>query len=241
MRSERLEARLDTLRAAARETSDDERAAALEASLANVRADAAQARASTREQDLAAERLERRVAELAARIAERERSLAEARSCAAACDISRLAEPDAARKSVVPARRAPADTDNTEGAVDVGKRDDGPERARLKERERAASSAARDAELRRLAGLYAEAIRRRIQGNWRPPLGSDAVDCVVGVTQSVAGEVIDVRVESCADGVALVPALENAITRAVLASSPLPRAPDPELFDRRLRLRFRPS
>ena len=66
------------------------------------------------------------------------------------------------------------------------------------------------------------------------------MDCTVDVAQSINGEVLRVDVRSCQGGELTRP-LENAITRAVYASSPLPEPPDPELFDRRVRIRFRPT
>jgi colicin import membrane protein len=50
------------------------------------------------------------------------------------------------------------------------------------------------------------------------------------------GEVIDVRLTRSSG----VRAYDDAVQRAILKSSPLPRPPQPEMFSRNLELRFRP-
>ena len=111
--------------------------------------------------------------------------------------------------------------------------------AALAAEENARQARARQTELSRLRKLYFTSIRQKVGRNWRKPPGtSDNVNCTVSVLQSVSGEVLKVAVEECSGGNA---ALRKSVENAVRASSPLPAAPDPQLFDRRVRFFFRPS
>jgi len=90
-----------------------------------------------------------------------------------------------------------------------------------------------------LQARYFNAIRQRINRNWRRPPGiAGKVECVVSVVQVEGGEIVDVAVERCEGGNA---ALSKSVERAVLSSSPLPLPPRPEMFDRQLRFFFRPE
>ena len=105
---------------------------------------------------------------------------------------------------------------------------------------RRAALAQENARLQRLASEYAAALTDRITAHWQRPEGVDDVDCIVEITQSINGDVLDARVRSCegTDPV-LRNVLYNSIARAVYGASPLPETPDPQLFDRRVRIRFR--
>ena len=70
-------------------------------------------------------------------------------------------------------------------------------------------------------------IPQDIQGN---------PEAVFDVVQLPTGEIIDVQLKKSSG----VPAYDNAVQRAILKSSPLPRPATPDLFQRSLRLRFRP-
>ena len=94
-------------------------------------------------------------------------------------------------------------------------------------------------ELVRLRNLYFNSIRQRVERSWRKPPGtSGKVKCTVSVIQSLGGEVLQVAVESCEGGSS---ALRKSVENAVRAASPLPPAPDPTLFDRRLKFYFSPT
>lgn len=117
--------------------------------------------------------------------------------------------------------------------------------ARLK-REREAELKRRLAEEERRdaavsAGLleqYIAQIQARVQRAWiRPPTARPGINCVVHVTQVPGGEVVGVRVGEC-NGDEYV---RQSIEAAVLKASPLPKPPDPALFERNLRLEFKPD
>ncbi len=60
---------------------------------------------------------------------------------------------------------------------------------------------------------------------------------MVYVTQVPGGEVTQVRIEQCNGDQAVRESIEEAVHRA----SPLPPPPDPALFDRNLRIDFKPN
>ncbi len=179
---------------------------------AEMAAEARRAERKRAEAELLAQELASQLAEEAAA-----RQAAEAQERLAAEAARRLAEEAAAQRAEARAARLAEEADDRERAL-----------------------LSRRAELQRLARLYAGAITSKIESNWRRPPSTGHVDCTVQVQQSITGDVLDVRVERCR-GSDLTPPVANAISRAVYASSPLPEPPDPDLFDRRLRVRFDPG
>jgi colicin import membrane protein len=91
------------------------------------------------------------------------------------------------------------------------------------------------------AGLleqYIAQIQARVQRNWnRPVTARPGINCVVHVTQVPGGEVVGVRVGECNGD----DSVRASIEAAVLKASPLPEPPDPALFERNLRLEFKPD
>jgi colicin import membrane protein len=57
------------------------------------------------------------------------------------------------------------------------------------------------------------------------------------VTQLPTGEIIDVKLRKSSG----VPAYDDAVQRAILKSSPLPRPDNPNVWQRNLKLVFRPK
>lgn len=85
---------------------------------------------------------------------------------------------------------------------------------------------------------YIQAIRTRIRGNivlLAEIKGNP--DAVLEVTQLPSGDVIQVRLVKSSGH----PVWDSATENAVRKSSPLPRPPKPELFQRELKLTFRPQ
>jgi colicin import membrane protein len=84
---------------------------------------------------------------------------------------------------------------------------------------------------------YVASIAARIRANIVvPPDAKGDPEAVFEVTQSRSGEVTAVRLLRASG----TPSVDRAIERAIRISSPLPRAPRPELFGTTLNLRFRP-
>ncbi len=169
--------------------------------------------------------------------------------------LSRLAEEEAERK-----RRAEEEAEKRRKADEVEKerkrveaerkREAEIERQRLEnERLRAEAQAARqaeiDAESNRLDAIQANAetaymfaIQQKINRNWvRPPTAKAGIECIVNVRQLPGGEVVSVTIGTC-NGDSTV---RRSIEAAVRKASPLPAPSDPSVFDRNLRLEFRPT
>jgi len=124
------------------------------------------------------------------------------------------------------------------------------ERQRLEnERLRAEAQAARqaeiDAETNRLDAMaataetaYMFAIQQRISRNWvKPPTATAGIECVVNIRQLPGGEVVSVNIGVCNGDSVVRRSIEAAVHRA----SPLPAPADPSVFDRDIRLTFRPE
>ena len=84
---------------------------------------------------------------------------------------------------------------------------------------------------------WIDRIRGRIRGFIiLPPDIPGNPEAIFDVVQLPTGEIIDVKLRKSSG----VPAYDDAVQRAILKASPLPRAVPAELFQRNLELRFRP-
>lgn len=90
------------------------------------------------------------------------------------------------------------------------------------------------------SGLLAEyqaMVTQKVRRNWNRPAGiKDDLKCVVKVVQIVGGEVVEVEITKCNGDAAVRRSIEAAIYKA----SPLPKPPDPSLFERVLEVIFVP-
>lgn len=84
---------------------------------------------------------------------------------------------------------------------------------------------------------YVKLIEQKVERNWlRPATMSKDVSCEVYVSQTIMGDVISVNLRDCvADS-----AFQQSIERAVWKASPLPPAPNPDVFDREIHFTFKP-
>ena len=81
-------------------------------------------------------------------------------------------------------------------------------------------------------------IAAKINRAWRrPPTAQPGIECMLNVTQVPGGEVTEVTIGTCNGDQAVRESIEAAVYRA----SPLPPPPDPALFDRHLRIDFKPD
>ena len=81
-------------------------------------------------------------------------------------------------------------------------------------------------------------IAAKITRAWlRPPTARPGIECMLYVTQVPGGEVTQVRIGECNGDQAVRESIEAAVYRA----SPLPPPPDPALFDRNLKIDFKPD
>ena len=106
------------------------------------------------------------------------------------------------------------------------------------ERELAALKAKQGAAARdKAVADYLSKIRAKIRGNIAlPPDVKGNPEAIFDVTQLPSGEILSVRLKKGSGHAAL----DAAIERAILKSSPLPKPENPGLFERQLELRFRP-
>jgi colicin import membrane protein len=108
----------------------------------------------------------------------------------------------------------------------------GEQEARVRA-EQAAAGAARS----RAEADWINRIRARIRGNINlPPDIAGNPEAVFDVVQLPTGEILDVKLRKSIG----VPAYDSAVQRAILKSSPLPKPPQADMFERNLELRFRP-
>lgn len=115
----------------------------------------------------------------------------------------------------------------------------------LREEAEAQRSAALAAESSRLEAMtanaeaaYMFAIQQRISRNWvRPATATAGLECVVNIQQLPGGEVASVSLGACNGDSAVRRSIEAAVRRA----SPLPTPADSSVFDRNIRLTFRPE
>ena len=114
------------------------------------------------------------------------------------------------------------------------------ERAVLEEERReeeARKQAEYAAKLLTLRQQYVLNIAQKVENNWlRPATNIEGFSCDVIVTQTMRGDVIDVRLQSCAND----NAFQRSVERAVRKASPLPLPPNPDVFDREIYFTFKP-
>jgi len=92
-------------------------------------------------------------------------------------------------------------------------------------------------ENKRALAEYIDRVRGKIRGNISLPPGIQGnPEAIFEVTQLPTGEVLEVKVRRSSGN----PALDTAVERAIRKSSPLPKPAQPELFERVLRIPYRP-
>ena len=114
------------------------------------------------------------------------------------------------------------------------------ERALLEEEmreEEARKQAERTARLQTQRQQYIMLIAQKVEDSWlRPAVNTEGQSCDVIVTQTMMGDVIDVRLQSCSSD----NAFQRSVERAVRKASPLPLPPNPDVFDREIYFTFKP-
>jgi colicin import membrane protein len=203
---------------------------------------------------------EQQAAAAAAAQAETEAKQAEEATRAAAAEKEEAAQRLASEEKAVAAERAAeaahaADVRRAEDAKRLQEAKHAADAKVAEDAKRAADQAKseREAELRRqmaaeertnavqtgpLRDQYIARLQSRIQNAWiRPPSARVGLDCLLEVTQSPAGEVLNARVTQCNGDAATSDSIVNAAYRA----SPLPTPPDPALFARTFVFHFHPD
>lgn len=84
---------------------------------------------------------------------------------------------------------------------------------------------------------YEARIRGKIRGNVvLPPNIQGNPEAIFAIEQLPTGEILNVKLQRSSGN----PGLDSAIERAILKSSPLPKPDDPALFQRDLKIKYRP-
>ena len=87
---------------------------------------------------------------------------------------------------------------------------------------------------------YIGLIAARVKDEWRYLGAEDDWGCDVHIIQSDVGDVLFVNIQDCTiDDSAKAISFKNSIERAVYKASPLPHAPDKDLFDAEILFHFR--
>lgn len=167
--------------------------------------------------------LEKKQAEEQARLAEVEKQ----RKIEA--EKQRLAEEEARRKAEEEARRKAEEEHKRQQAEQALKQRMAEEQSRLQ--------AERNRQLTSMRLQYQDLVADKVRRNWLRPAGSMSdFSCTVLVQQLPGGDVVGVQLlESCGNS-----ALDRSVESAVRKASPLPKPPDPELFDREIEFNFEP-
>jgi colicin import membrane protein len=94
--------------------------------------------------------------------------------------------------------------------------------------------------LNKMKIYYINRIAQKVKEQWRYQGAKDSWGCDVHILQDVDGNIQSVNVQSCnVDNNAKAKSFKNAIERAVYKASPLPPAPDKDVFDREVLFHFR--
>jgi colicin import membrane protein len=96
----------------------------------------------------------------------------------------------------------------------------------------------RQRKLNTLREAYINAIRQDIERNWYKPDENVKMPlCEVLIEQGPGGIILNVSFGACDGG---TPVYRKSIENAVWKADPLPSPADPELFERKLKLEFKP-
>ena len=110
-------------------------------------------------------------------------------------------------------------------------------KAQAQRERQAQEKKAADAARARADADYVRRIQAKIRGNVIvPPDMPGNPEAIFDVVQLPSGEIIDVQLDKSSG----VRAYDEAVQRAILKSSPLPRPDSPDMFRRNITLKFRP-
>lgn len=188
------------------------------------------------------QRAAREQAEQERRQAEEQKAAAErvAAEKAAAEKAAAQKAADKAAADKAAAARAAAEKAAAKAAAERARQEEQDRREREADLKRSLAAEEHAAVARNGAALasWESMIAAKITHAWlRPPTAKAGIDCMLNVTQVPGGEVTQVSIGACNGDQAVRDSIEAAVYRA----SPLPPPPDPSLFDRNLKIRFKPD
>ena len=157
---------------------------------------------------------------------------------AAAAEERRAAEQKAAEQQAAQAKQAEEQRKAEERAAAQKRAAEERQRQADLQRSLAAEERAKVARSGAALASWESQIAAKITRAWlRPPTARAGIECVLNVTQVPGGEVTQVSIGECNGDQAVRESIEAAVYRA----SPLPPPPDPALFDRNLKINFKPD
>ena len=186
----------------------------------------------------AEERAQREQADEARRQAQ-ERQAAEERAAADKAAADKAAADKAAADKAA-AQKVAADKAAAKAAAERARQDADDQREREADLKRSLAAEEHAAVARNGAALasWESMIAAKITRAWlRPPTAKAGIDCMLNVTQVPGGDVTEVTIGQCNGDQAVRESIEAAVYRA----QPLPPPPDPSMFDRNLRIEFKPD
>jgi colicin import membrane protein len=161
-----------------------------------------------------------------------EKAAAEAAAAATAAAEARAAAERKAREEAEAQKRAAEEKQRQAEAQEQAQREEDLQR------DLAAEEDAKKARAGPALASWQAQIAAQINRAWlRPPTARPGIECMLNVTQAPGGEVTEVNIGACNGDQAVRESIEAAVYRA----SPLPPPPDPALFDRHLRIDFKPD
>jgi colicin import membrane protein len=161
-----------------------------------------------------------------------ERAATEAAAAATAAAEARAAAERKAREEAEAQKRAAEEKQRQAEAQEQAQREEDLQR------DLAAEEDAKKARAGPALASWQAQIAAQINRAWqRPPTARPGIECMLNVTQAPGGDVIEVTIGACNGD----QAVRESIERAVYRASPLPPPPDPALFDRHLRIDFKPD
>lgn len=186
-------------------------------------------------EELAQREAQRKQAADAAAAAQREADEKAAQQQKAAQEAAKRAEAERKAKEAAEAKKRAEEQKQAEA---LQRQQDAQARADLQK----SLAAEEQANAARAAGPalanWQAQIAAKITRAWiRPPTARQGIECMLNVTQVPGGEVTQVTIGQCNGDQAVRESIEAAVYRA----SPLPPPPDPSLFDRNLRIDFKPD
>jgi colicin import membrane protein len=168
--------------------------------------------------------------------AERQRAAEQQAVAAAAAAAAAAAEARAAAE-----RKAREQAEAQKRAEEKQRQAEAQEQAQREhdlQRDLAAEEQAKKAQAGPALASWQAQIAAKINSVWRrPETARPGIECMLNVTQVPGGEVTEVSIGACNGDQAVRESIEAAVYRA----SPLPPPPDPALFDRHLRIDFKPD
>ncbi|HED35148.1 MAG TPA: cell envelope integrity protein TolA [Gammaproteobacteria bacterium] len=94
------------------------------------------------------------------------------------------------------------------------------------------------AENQKLLVQYIYQIQKKVELNWNAPASmTSGWSCEIMVEQNRFGEVLNVQMKQCSGS----DAFKSTVERAVRKASPLPEAPNNDVFEKKLQFTFRPD